>query len=385
MVDSVGLPKKYSLTNTTNLEQYQQQITKASDYISPPSLGFLSSKIQAQTQTQFFKDYQVAFPHACAMSLETEVVALKDDELEIIGTVNNLSLYKLKDSKHSLYTLAYKTKLDYYDLDKTMWDQINVGIPKPNLESYVASNPLLFIKDYWNRWVAVGEYDIKFPGGCGKPVIYLYPSVPTTITVQFQTPIQLTTEIPIYGDAWQVLAEPNGSLTNLKPELTNCDKLKISQFGAEYAYSACLNNKYPYLYWAGNVLARTYPNLEKGWIVPQNQLRQFLNHRLTEIGLNSIETQDFMDYWLPELLKKSAPYYRISFLQTQDLNSMIPMIVKPTPDTVFRIFLDYQPLNAKPITEPQPQELNRLIRRGFTLVEWGGLKLPSTSQFIQLR
>ena len=71
---------------------------------------------------------------------------------------------------------------------------------------------------------------------------------------------------------------------------------------------------------------------------------------------------------------KNAPFYRISFLQTQDLNRIFPMTISPIPNTIFRIFLDYLPLNQKPDSFIKPQVLNKLIRQGFTMVEWGGLK-----------
>ena len=94
------------------------------------------------------------------------------------------------------------------------------------------------------------------------------------------------------------------------------------------------------------------------------------------IPVNDKEKNDFISYWLPDMLAKNTPYYRISFLQTNDLNSLFPMQVSPSPDTTFRLFLDYSPLTGKPQKIPQPQTLDKLVRNGFTLVEWGGLKQP---------
>lgn len=222
----------------------------------------------------------------------------------------------------------------------------------------------------------MGEFDIKLPGGCGKPVIYLYPKEPTKVSVKFQTPPEFTVDIPPYADFWQVLAQPDGSLTNLKPELTDCRQIDFSKKGSEYAKEACEKNIYPYLYWAGNVNSKDYPTIDGGWIVGKNDLSMFLDSKLTEVGLNEKEKNDFMSYWLPDMMIKNAPYYRISFLQTNDLNFLFPMTVSPNPDTIFRIFLDYVPLVDKPQNLPKPQVLNKLVRNGFTLVEWGGLKQP---------
>jgi internalin A len=108
--------------------------------------------------------------------------------------------------------------------------------------------------------------------------------------------------------------------------------------------------------------------------VEKKNIATFLQQKITEMGLNPQEKADFLDYWQPELIAKNTPYYRVSFLQTNELNELFPMQVTPQPDTTFRIFLDYTPLMAKPITLIQPQTLNKLTRNGFTMVEWGGLK-----------
>lgn len=399
VVDSVGLPIAYSMTTPENIKiynnkqaqyeiawsNYQDQLKKFQnkeisqypqppDYVYLPTLGFSSSQIDNQSNLNFFSNYETAIPDACTTSQNSRVVNVNDNDLEQIGSVSNLPLYRLKDTNHPLYKLAYDNKLEYYNQDPASWDQINKGMQKPTIEQYVSKNPLLFIKNYWQQWVALGEYDIKLPGGCGKPVIYLYPTQPTDVSIQFQVPVQFTIDIPKYAGSWQVRAYPNGSLVNLKPQFTDCQQLNIKQGGSEYAKQACQNNTYPYLYWAGNVISRNYPIMTSGWIVEQKELSNFLNEKLAEVGLNDKERNDFMSYWLADMLEKNAPYYRVSFLQTNDLNSLFPMIVKPNPDTIFRLFLDYSVLTEKPEQLPQPQNLSKLVRNGFTLVEWGGLK-----------
>jgi len=401
VVDSVGLPVAYSLTTPGNVKtynnkqaqyeiawnNYQDQLKKfqnkeisqypqSPDYVYLPTLGFGSSQIKNQGNLNFFNNYETAIPGACATSQNSRVINVSDNDLEQIGSVSNLPLYRLKDTNHPLYKLAYDNKLEYYNQDPTSWDQVNKGMQKPTMEQYVSQNPLLFVKNYWQQWVALGEYDIKLPGGCGKPVVYLYPAQPTDVSVQFQIPVQFTKDIPKYAGSWQVRAYPNGSLVNLKPQFTDCQQFSIEQRGSEYAKQACQNNTYPYLYWAGNVIFRNYPITTSGWIVEQKELSSFLNEKLTETGLNDKERNDFTSYWLADMLEKNAPYYRVSFLQTNDLNSLFPMTVNPNPNTIFRLFLDYSPLMEKPLTLPEPQTLNKLVRNGFTLVEWGGLKQP---------
>jgi len=399
VLDSTGLPVSYSLTKPENIKTYEKdsaefetlwkkfevQLQRFNDgeiseypdtpeYVDSPSLGFDTSSLANTNDVKLFSSYKYAFPAICSYSLATEIVKLDDSELEQIGLLDEMPVYSLKNASHPLNVLAYKYKFDFYEQDATSWQYTNPDIEMPTLEEYTSRHPLLFIKDYWQRWAALGEYDIDIPGGCGKPVIYLYPTQPTEITVQFQAPVQFTVDIPTYHDYWQVLAHPDGSLFNLRPELTKCRDIDSWQKGMEYAKQACATNTYPYLYWAGNIMSQDYPVINEGWIVENSNLEKFLEDKLTQMGLNDQEKSDFTQYWLPDMQAKNAPYYRVSFLQTNELNSLFPMTVNPIPDTTFRLFLDYLPLYSKPNYSPPPQTLQHLVRNGFTLVEWGGLK-----------
>jgi hypothetical protein len=288
----------------------------------------------------------------------------------IVQTKSGVQLYTFKNPNDSINEDEYKQKITF---------AVSLGSPRSTtasttFEQYVKQNPVLIFEDPWGRWIGIGEIDYPIvTGGCGKPVIYLYPPKPTEVTVKFTTPMQLTTDIPTYANGWDVLANPDGELIDLQPNLTNCDSIDSTVSGSEYAQIACKQNDYPYLYWAGQA-SRQYPTPTGGWIVPQGNISDFLNQKLTKIGLTDKEKSDMMDYWVPELLAKNAPYYRISFFQTEQLNQFIPMQVTPNPDTVIRVFLDWSPLSSMPAVQPQPQVLNHINRPGFTLVEWGGLK-----------
>jgi len=106
----------------------------------------------------------------------------------------------------------------------------------------------------------------------------------------------------------------------------------------------------------------------------QNNLQKIMDEKLKEIGLTKKESTDMTSYWVPKMNEKNSPYYQISFLTTNQMNEFIPMNVNPLPDSVLRVFLDYKALSNKPSVEPQPQQFNKFIRNGFTLVEWGGLQ-----------
>ena len=402
-LDSTGLPVFYSLSTNQEVAKYKQQLVKfdqqyqvylqaVQDYdnglmteypdypeaAEKPTLGFNSSQIQANQNLPWFDKYHAAFGSVCGLDLATKLITVEESELEPVGTVYGLTLYKLKDQNHDLNKLAYAHKFNYYIESLADghddFSSMNPGKTIPSYEAYIAQNPLLILKDYWQRWAVVGEYDFVLPGGCGKPVIYLYPTKPTEIEVRLLKPVQFSAVMPNYHQQWKVLAQPNGMLTDLQPELTSCQAIDSNIPGLEYAKQACENNSYPYLYWSGNVLDTNYPKIDQGWVVSRSAVSGFLATKLTEMGLSKTEKTEFLQYWLPQMLAKKANYYRISFLQTHQLNQFIPMEVKPAPDTVFRIFMDYKPLATLPAQLPEPQSLQTLNRQGFTLVEWGGLK-----------
>lgn len=399
VVDSSGLPTNYALSTVKNIEQYKKDsseyeiklkkyneaVTKYEnkeiseypvypDFVYLPNLGFKSTQLEANKMTSYFSDYRSAFPSACSNSMNTKVANVNESELEEVAKIEGNSVYRLKDKNSEMYSLAYKNKFDYYESsDPSEWESENKGINKLNLEEYINKNPLLFIKDYWQRWIVLGEYDINLPGGCGKPVIYLYPEKETEVRVKLKSPVKFSTQIPLYKGFWQVLANSNGKLVDLKKENNDC-QLIDNKFGSEYALKACQENIYPYLYWSGNVVSIDYPKVNDGWIIKKEDVSSFLEKTLSDVGFNSQEKKDFTSYWIPEILSKDSPYYRISFLQTEDLNKLFPMEVEPKPDTIYRLFLDYSPLSTKVKIDLTAPKLNKLVRKGFTLVEWGGLK-----------
>ncbi|MCX6732996.1 MAG: hypothetical protein NTV98_05650, partial [Candidatus Roizmanbacteria bacterium] len=142
-----------------------------------------------------------------------------------------------------------------------------------------------------------------------------------------------------------------------------------------YAKNACIKNKYPYLYWSGNTIGEPYPtSIANGWYVSKSDLKSFMEKKLIEIGLNQKESKDMMEYWIPQMESKNVPYYKISFLTTKQMNTLVPMSIQPQPKSILRVFLDFLPLSKKPIDTISPQNITPFIRDGFTVVEWGGLK-----------
>ncbi|PKL72716.1 hypothetical protein CVV26_00415 [Candidatus Kuenenbacteria bacterium HGW-Kuenenbacteria-1] len=63
-------------------------------------------------------------------------------------------------------------------------------------------------------------------------------------------------------------------------------------------------------------------------------------------------------------------YYFITFVSQKEFNLIAPLNVLPQPDTVIKVFMDYQGLD-KPVPIEE-QEISIPKRNGFTVVEWGG-------------
>ena len=180
-----------------------------------------------------------------------------------------------------------------------------------------------------------------------KPVIYLYPQSEISVGVKLGNPDLITTSYPQYTDGWSVLAQPDGTLTDLNT-------------GREL-YS---------LYWEGS--GANFGTSNEGFIVKGTDTSEFLEEKLAILGLNARETEEFIIYWLPQLQENEYNYIR--FASSEEIDDYMPLLVEPRPDTMIRVLMLYKPLDKA--IDVDEQELAPMPNRdGFTLVEWGGSKL----------
>ena len=177
-----------------------------------------------------------------------------------------------------------------------------------------------------------------------KPVIYLYPEETTDVTVELTLDGALTAVYPAYEGSWRITAQPDGTLSDSN--------------GREYY---CL-------YWEGKTGADF--DLSRGFCVPGDQSAAFLENTLAQLGLTEREANEFIIYWLPQL--EANPYNLITF-QTESYTNAAKLTVSPAPDTMLRVFMVWQGLDAP--VEIEPQLLTAPARSGFTVVEWGGSKI----------
>ena len=177
-----------------------------------------------------------------------------------------------------------------------------------------------------------------------KPVIYLYPEEVTDVTVQLDYSGKLTCTYPAYKDGWQVTAAPDGTLTDASGQTYN------------------------YLYWEGEGTERY--DFSRGFCVPGADTAAFLEDALAQLGLTRKEANEFIVYWLPRM--EQSPYNLIAF-QQEAYTDAAPLTVTPAPDSILRVFMAWQPLEA-PVDIPA-QTLPAFERHGFALVEWGGTEI----------
>ena len=181
------------------------------------------------------------------------------------------------------------------------------------------------------------------PNVAYKPIIYLYPEQDTEVEVKLDNSNYLTSTYPKYNNGWNVLAKPNGDLYDLT------------------------TNRYFYgLYWEGNNHKTEIK--EEGFIVEGKDALEFLEEKLSILGLTEREADEFIIYWLPKLEENKYNYVRFETLE--EINSYMPLEVSTKPDTIIRVLMDYKALD-KPI-KVKEQKLTTPERNGFTVVEWGG-------------
>jgi hypothetical protein len=257
-------------------------------------------------------------------------------ELKLAGkTADGDDIYDLKDKNNLLLKDIYNNQ---YDVGGGESDG------KLSYEKFLASHPVFFWKDPFDRWLKFQNYTFQPQAECGKPVIYLYPETTTDVEVTLNPEGGFTYTEPVYNNGWEVTAKPNGQLVEKTSGKT-----------------------YPYLFWEGR--GGLYKSPEKGFVVAQNDVHAFLVKSLGELGLNQKESADFIEFWEPRMT--GSPYYFVSFYGTKVMDELAPLTVTPKPDTVIRILMDFSPLLA-PI-KVEPIKLQSIPRNGFTVVEWGGV------------
>ncbi len=178
-----------------------------------------------------------------------------------------------------------------------------------------------------------------------KPVIYLYPTSEQSVSVKLDYNGELTCTYPEYKDGWNVIAEPDGTLTNIENK-----------------------REYSYLYWEG--ISKNQWDMSKGFVVKGEDTEEFLQEKLEYMGLTPREYNEFIVYWLP--IMQENKYNLITFAG-EEYENLAELNITPKPDSILRVMMLFKSLD-KPI-EIEEQEIKSFERKGFTVIEWGGTEV----------
>jgi hypothetical protein len=116
------------------------------------------------------------------------------------------------------------------------------------------------------------------------------------------------------GNQWNVIAQPDGTLSNQAD-------------GLEYSY----------LFWEGQMQQPW--EIKEGFVVKNEDTVAFLQEKLAYLGLTPREYNEFIVYWRPQM--KPYPRNLISFLH-EDYAKQATLTITPQPDSMQRIFMVFQ-------------------------------------------
>ena len=238
--------------------------------------------------------------------------------------------------------ILFISPINYYKVKKKVKKNQELDEKQKNKKIALARTAMIiwfiiFIILFIDFWMLLSTQSID------KPIIYLYPEQEEMVTVKVGKEENLTCTYPTYKDKWEVIAKPNGDLTDVKTG----------------------RNLYA-LYWEG--LRTTEPKIEKGFCVKGEDTVKFLEEKLKVLGLTDREADEFIIYWLPKL--EDNKYNLIKFENMEEINENMPLEITPKPDTLIRVMMVYKPVDK--YVDIEEQKLSTPERKGFTVVEWGG-------------
>lgn len=234
----------------------------------------------------------------------------------------------------------------------TFFFKKNQDLPYIIQDDYTVSTDSIQLNPSYQTIITVNLGDVKEQKSgevVKKPQVYFYPKKNTEVNVKLNFNGKLNFTYPTYNNGWNFFAETNGSL-NFK------------------------NKRYNYLFWDGESnTVETFINKNEGFIVNKKNLVSFLEDKLTKIGLNNKEQQDFITFWVP-LMNQNEDIF-IHFLFNESCNQVASLSITPKPDNFLRVYMVWSKANTTKSYQLKEQQIPSNKRNGFTVVEWGGVQL----------
>jgi hypothetical protein len=338
----INTKEVYSYTILSNgdlIIPYNVENYKFNQYIEYNKNGEVVKKSYNYTEIEgIFKDYFVAIKDNKLKLFdynENEVTTFCDWN-DTLSVERYISGYWEKNGKNGLYIVVSDPSVTDEEIKKDNPDVTDELIDE---NGYDRGYEYYYIPSTNETGKIASEI-----GGYAKPILYLYPQKNNTkITVKFSKPNQLTTTYPKYNNSWEVIANKNGDL-----------------------YDS--NGKYYYaLYWEEKGSINVTFN--KGFYVTKDNASEFLENKLTEIGLNAKERNEFIMYWLPVLEKNGQSLVYFEFTNSRE--NYNKLIINPKPDSLLRIAIHIKKVNN--YVNISEENIPKFTRKGFAAIEWGGV------------
>ena len=273
---------------------------------------------------------------------ETLNLSYKNEDLtEIWTTKNGDKIYYFKDKNHKFLKWFYEAYV--WNFNENLDTEEKGKIKPQTYEEFTKDFIILFWDDPFGRRLAFIKHwaDHNFENACwAKPVIYLYPKQKQEISVSLNWKKKNLISIPKYEWIWEVKANPNWEI--------------------EFNWK-----NYPYLFWEDTL---NFRKKEDWFVVTKDNLSKFFDEKLNILWLNEKEIQDFKEFWLEKM--KDFPFYFIRFYWNEEMDFSAPISIKPEPDSIQRVFMDYKWLHKKIFVKEQI--LKSFNRKWFSVIEWWG-------------
>lgn len=258
---------------------------------------------------------------------------------EIGQTSHGDKIYELKDKNFIIQGEKESILQNFYNI----YHSPDYENHNESFDIFAKNYPIIYWQDPFGDFIEFRNAQYQPLAECGKPVIYLYPEKETDVAVWVAPTGGFKMTEPAYNNGWKVKANPKGEIFN---------------YGDRKSY--------PYLFWEGYGL--NYQRSEEGFVVARAEVKEFLDKKLIQLGLNEKEADEFIAFWQPRLQDKN--YYFISFAPPAEFDKLAPLSILPRPGTIIRVFMDYEGLDQ--YIDVEEQLIITPERKGFTVVEWGG-------------
>jgi hypothetical protein len=201
-----------------------------------------------------------------------------------------------------------------------------------------------------------------------KPVLYLYSKVPFRLTVELKTDHENSNLSNIYP-APDVIRKNECIWENLNLRKEECD----GYYGSIIEHH---NRAYPYLHWdIGYSVASDEHKEGSMALINFEDIPEYLEHLLSEAGLNPREITDFITYWIHEFSKYASVSF--SLIEPGGTVRTIPSI------PLLRVWVSWKGYRyRRPVPYKTSTPINRDTPRprdALTYaVEWGAFEMTDT-------